>query len=360
MAASQASSFTRHSTRATATSSLRPESLTPFEPASQQRSLFDKTGETKKRDLFWGDAAGIRLVYRNVDIPFTVGWSTQGADAVIDDFGGSAYRRDILFVHVDNPWGDNAIHYRYGYDLSTTTGKITGGLSSDRTVPGWVGHETSGLGVAVESIGHESQKDMLLSWIDDPAGSNKVYYKVGWDINDDGNPAQWSSQRYVTTVDDRTYGLGVDLANIDGDSELDMILMWVGLSCRVYYKIGWDISTEGYPAYWSSTRDAFTIEGACLFGAGIRMADINANGILDAVAVVTRAYIGDYQQFKMLWDISSSGWFGGATAQFRTYVDGGAGAGVDVTSLQSSTPLEILLVGWFPDVWSDKVTYHWT
>lgn len=317
-------------------------------------------GETKKRDLFWGDAAGVRWVYGYGRLAFWVGWWTQGADAAIGYFGGLSYRRDILFVHVDNPGGENSIRYRYGYDLSTTTGEITGGYSSERTVPGWVGSETSGLGVAVKAIGHGSADDIFLAWVDNPSGADKIYYKVGWDIQSDGSPTEWSANRIVPySLLTNTFGLGADIANIDGDSALDLVLSWVGDNGAVYYRIGWDISTEGFPSSWSSLRVVYAVENWGL-GAGVRFADINYNGILDAVFAVTVNEIYPIARFKIAWDISSTGWFTSIISSFLPAGVGGAGLGVDVVSLHSASPLEILVVTAYDDYFSDRVYYSWT
>lgn len=320
-------------------------------------------GETKKRDLHWGDAAGVRFVYRYRRDAYSVGWYTQGADVEIGKFGGLSYRYDALIVHVDNPSGNNYIHYRYGYDLYPYTGEVSGGYSSDRTVPGSIGHETSGVGVAVGAIGDGSEDDMTLAWVDNPSGADKIYYKIGWDIQSDGNPSYWSYNRAVSgSLSTHTYGLGADLANIDGDSNLDLVLSWVGDDGAVYYKIGWDLSTQGWPSYWSSTRNVFAIERNWAFGAGVRFADIDANGGLDAVFQVTVRVGTDYlEHFKIAWDISSSGWFSGMTTTlYNTELRGGSGAGVGIVSLHYATPLEILMVAVEGLQFSDSVAYQWT
>jgi hypothetical protein len=67
-------------------------------------------------------------------------------------------------------------------------------------------------------------------WIDNPAGDNHGYYRVGQDVSGTGT-ATWTAARDTFPNDWRfvgtdTHGAGVTLLDADSDGRLDASFMW--------------------------------------------------------------------------------------------------------------------------------------
>jgi hypothetical protein len=93
------------------------------------------------------------------------------------------------------------------------------------TVEG-VGWEGQGADVAIANLDGDSRPDMVLMAYDNPAQANTFRYKIGWNLNSNGVASRWDNS-YVTVegVGWEGQGAGVAIANLDGNSLPDMVLM---------------------------------------------------------------------------------------------------------------------------------------
>jgi hypothetical protein len=68
-------------------------------------------------------------------------------------------------------------------------------------MPGGIGVETSGAGVALINIDTVSKLDMIVLWVNNPTGANTIYYRIAWNLDSTGTPASWSSTKSMPSSD---------------------------------------------------------------------------------------------------------------------------------------------------------------
>ncbi|SFJ38681.1 HEAT repeat domain-containing protein [Jannaschia pohangensis] len=212
-----------------------------------------------------------------------VGWEGAGAGATFAQIDSNP-RPDLIFMAYDDPARDNNFRYRIGFNVNAA-GQATSWSSDFIRVDG-LGWEGDGAGVAVGNIDGDSRPDMILMAYDDPTGANSFRYRVGKDLNSAGVAASWSGSIQVPGVGHKGAGAAVALAQLDGDSRPDMILMAYddpvrGNSFR--YRVGLNLNSNGIATAWSSsylTAPGVGWEGQ---GAGMDVTDLDGNGVPDVI-----------------------------------------------------------------------------
>ncbi|HEX7031639.1 MAG TPA: hypothetical protein VF172_01430 [Nitrososphaera sp.] len=88
-----------------------------------------------------------------------------------------------------------------------------------------IGDESQGLGIAfADTPDSGTVPEMFVFWVDNPFGANKVYYKIGWNINTSGDPSSWSARIDPGIAPgDETQGLGISIGNWLGTSNQDIM-----------------------------------------------------------------------------------------------------------------------------------------
>jgi len=200
-----------------------------------------------------------------------VGWEGQGADVAIANLDGDS-RPDMVLMAYDNPAQANTFRYRIGWNLNSN-GVATRWDNDYVTVQG-VGWEGQGAGIAIANLDGDSRPDMVLMAYDNPAEANTFRYRVGWNLNSNGVAARWDND-YVTVegVGWEGQGAGVAIANLDGNSRPDMVLMAYDNPAEANtfrYKIGWNLNSNGAAARWDS--GFVTVEGVGWEGQGAGVA----------------------------------------------------------------------------------------
>src|SRR5262249_33086973 len=61
-------------------------------------------------------------------------------------------------------------------------GNVTGGWSDPIQVPGWFGSENQGGGIAAGDLNGDHILEFVVFHIDHPSGGNHGYYRVGWNL----------------------------------------------------------------------------------------------------------------------------------------------------------------------------------
>lgn len=98
---------------------------------------------------------------------------------------------------------------------------------------------------------------LVVAHVDNPAGANRVYHRVGSNLGLDGSAqGEWTAQIAdpQPVLGDNTAGIGIALADISGNGTLDMLVLTVtadAASSIASYVIGWDLGADGTPARWS-------------------------------------------------------------------------------------------------------------
>lgn len=215
-------------------------------------------------------------------IPGWFGDETADGDVALADINGSG-RPDLIVAHVDAPGGENRGWYRVGRDLNLA-GIVAGGWIDPRPVPGWFGDETQGTGVAVGDISATGRPDIVFFHVDAPGGENQGWYRIGWDLNAEGEPiGGWTEVKQVPGwFGAETAGAGVALADLSGSGQPDLVVFHIdnpGGENQGYYRIGWDLDDNGDPAGgWTGFKAVPGWFGAETAGAGVAAVTAASHG----------------------------------------------------------------------------------
>lgn len=283
------------------------------------------------------DIEGVRRLYGS---PTTnsfslngLGHSADGAGLAVAHLDGNS-TPDAVFMAYDAPSGANNIRYRVVHDLDHD-GK-PGRMGRNYQVPG-MGHQGEGAGLAIGDIDGNGRPDLVVMVIDAPRGRNQFRYKVGYDLNAQGEAARWSPNYHVTGPGDRTEGGGVALADINGDGRLDLVLMALNApqgQNEYFYKIGFGIGHDGKVAdgNWQ-VSERLPGQGHSADGAGITVADLDNNGKLDIVLMSYDAPSGpNNYRYRILWDVDLNGRSPHGSTARHMRGRGHSGEGADVTA----------------------------
>jgi hypothetical protein len=198
----------------------------------------------------WGTWSGAHSV------PGWFGDEDQGAGVAIGNINGNS-QPDLIVFHIDNPDGENAGYYRIGWDLDTNA-LPTGSWSNIKQVPGWFGWEDQGGGIAITDINGNSQPDLIVFHIDNPDGENAGYYRIGWDLDINGDTSNWSNIKQVPGwFGWEDQGGDISIWDFNNNNRPDLIVFHIdnpGGENAGYYRIGWDLDINGDTSNWSNIK----------------------------------------------------------------------------------------------------------
>jgi hypothetical protein len=186
------------------------------------------------------------------------GAENQGAGIAMWDINGSG-RPDMVVFHIDDPAGENVGGYRIGWDLDVSADPL-GGWSQVKTVPGWFGAEDQGAGIAMWDISGSGRPDLVVLHLDNPGGENAGYYRIGWDLDANGDPqGGWSPIKPVPGwFGGEDQGADIALIDVNLSGRPDLVVGHLdnpGGDNHAYYRIGWDLDVNGDPqGGWSPIK----------------------------------------------------------------------------------------------------------
>ena len=181
-------------------------------------------------------------------------------------------------------------------------------------VPGWFGAEDQGADVALADISANGVADLVVLHVDNPGGENHGYYRIGWNLDANGNPTGgWSSVFAIPGwfgAEDQ--GAGLAIADINGNGRPDLVVFHVdnpGGENHGYYRIGWNLDTAGnVTGGWSPIRQVPGWFGSEDQGAGIAIADISGNGRPDLVVFHIDNPGGEnHGYYRIGWNLDAAG-----------------------------------------------------
>ena len=98
---------------------------------------------------------------------------------------------DLIVVHVDNAPGANRAYYRHG-TMVDSNGQVRSGWSAPQPIGGWLGAETQGAGVAVGYFRGDTLPSLFVLHVDKVTGGNRAYLHVGRGLKRSGQiTGQW-------------------------------------------------------------------------------------------------------------------------------------------------------------------------
>jgi hypothetical protein len=207
------------------------------------------------------------------------GESQVGGGADIADIDRNGVP-DLVLMSVDDPQGANSFRYFIGWNLNANGQPAS--WSGKFQLDG-LGYDNSGGGLALGDLDGNGQPEMVLMAIDNPAGPNSFWYRIGRNLDQGGNAASWTGNIAAPfTVGDLSSGGGAALADLNGNGKPDLVLMDIDSPAGPNFfwcYVGWDIDVNGNAVSWSSFTGPSL--GNMTSGGGTAIGDIDRNGILD-------------------------------------------------------------------------------
>ena len=294
-------------------------------------------------------------------IPGWIGDESQGAGSDYYDIDGNG-KPDYVFAWINNPDGENHIHYRIGWNPWEDGN--TNSWSDTYVVGGSdIGWEDSGLGVAVTELNGNSTPELVVAWVANPSGENWDAYKIGWDLTSAGQASSWSAKKSILgSVGSDTGGVGLDIYDLNGNGHPEMFFGWIDNLSGVnkgYYRMGWDLDANGDSDNWwiypKHLEGAFGTQDS---GLGLTLADMDNSGRPELVAAWVRNLEGrdewayafsddlDHNGYVSLWAPGS-----GVPSWLNSHT---AGAALASANLNHGDDLPELTISWIDDLEPDN------
>jgi hypothetical protein len=239
------------------------------------------------------------------------GWGDETAeiDIAVADLSGTG-QNDLVVFRIDDPQGANSGYIHIGRNLDQN-GIVSGGWSAPVKIPLDFGSQSEGAGIAITHLNFKDETDILLFRIDNPEGQNLGSYAVGRKLQKDGH-AGWGYWRDVPgPFGEHNAGAGIAVARLPGHGSC-LIVFFIDNPTgenRAYYRIGWDLDEDGvvkggwspwieFPGWWGEEAQ----------GAGIAAGDMTGSGDVDLVIFnIDHPTTGNRGYFRVAWALGADG-----------------------------------------------------
>jgi hypothetical protein len=192
-----------------------------------------------------------------IDVPDWFSFENQGAGITIADIDGDG-KQDLIVFMIDNPPGQNGGFYRVGKALDVN-GNVTGGWEPWIAIPDWFSFENQHGGIAVADLDGDGRPELLLIMVDNPPGQNRGIYRIGLKLDGQGNvTGGWTPWIDVPDwFSWENQGASIAVADLDGTGKHDLIVFQIDNAVdqnQAFYKIGKNVDINGNIAEWSLWR----------------------------------------------------------------------------------------------------------
>lgn len=263
-------------------------------------------------------------------------------------------KKQTLKAYIDNYIKSKEVCSISLYPSTTGTRQVSG-----------LGHINQGAGVAIGDIDKNGRSDMILMGIDNPKGKNNFWYKVLYDIDENGYYSKESSILSISAEGWENSGGDIALCDLNNNGILDMVLLCTdkpttaGRAYRWYY-VAYDLKPDGHYNSLSSLNTLLEL-GFFYDGAGIDICDINKNGTPDLLMMVYDAPEGENSfRYQIAFDLQSNGNYLSLSPVYEVPGLGhdGDGAGVAVGDIDNNGTLDILFMALDAPSGKDKFVYE--
>ncbi len=264
-------------------------------------------------------------------------------------------KKQTLKAYIDNYIKSKEVYSISLYPSTTGTRQVSG-----------LGHINQGAGVAIGDIDKNGRPDMILMGIDNPKGKNNFWYKVLYDIDENGYYSKESSILSISAEGWENSGGDIALCDLNNNGILDMVLLCTdkpttaGRAYRWYY-VAYDLKPDGHYNSLSSLNTNLDELGFFYDGAGIDICDINKNGTPDLLMMVYDAPEGENSfRYQIAFDLQSNGNYLSLSPVYEVPGLGhdGDGAGVAVGDIDNNGTLDILFMALDAPSGKDKFVYE--
>jgi hypothetical protein len=220
------------------------------------------------------------------DIPGWVGEQTQGGGITVAYNPNNS--TNLVSFHIDHPAGGNKGYFKLGSNFIESSGKASQ-WSGPNQIPGWFGDNNQGGGIAATPLNGGSEVNLVVFHLDSPGGGNNGYFRVGKNLNFDTCAIDsWTNPVAIPGwFGASTAAADIALADIKGNGNLDLIVFHVDNPAggnKGYYRIGWNLNVDkGTVDSWSDIMEIPGWFGDNTQGGGIAVADITNSGQLDLI-----------------------------------------------------------------------------
>lgn len=263
-------------------------------------------------------------------------------------------KKQTLKAYIDNYIKSKEVCSISLYPSTTGTRQVSG-----------LGHINQGAGVAIGDIDKNGRPDMILMGIDNPKGKNNFWYKVLYDIDENGYYSKESSILSISAEGWENSGGDIALCDLNNNGILDMVLLCTdkpttaGRAYRWYY-VAYDLKPDGH---YNSLSSLNTLDELGFFydGAGIDICDINKNGTPDLLMMVYDAPEGENSfRYQIAFDLQSNGNYLSLSPVYEVpgFGHDGDGAGVAVGDIDNNGTLDILFMALDAPSGKDKFVYE--
>lgn len=265
-------------------------------------------------------------------------------------------KKQTLKAYIDNYIKSKEVCSISLYPSTTGTRQVSG-----------LGHINQGAGVAIGDIDKNGRPDMILMGIDNPKGKNNFWYKVLYDIDENGYYSKESSILSISAEGWENSGGDIALCDLNNNGILDMVLLCTdkpttaGRAYRWYY-VAYDLKPDGH---YNSLSSLNTLDELGFFydGAGIDICDINKNGTPDLLMMVYDAPEGENSfRYQIAFDLQSNGNYLSLSPVYEVpglgHDGDGDGAGVAVGDIDNNGTLDILFMALDAPSGKDKFVYE--
>ena len=245
-------------------------------------SDFGQINGQTERVSAWSD--GAKYIYYEVDSWATyfggpeTGDKPGGLGIALTELNGNG-KPELIVAWVEDPAGDNNAYYSVGWDIPANPTN----WSAKKQIPGWVGGSTQGAALDIHDVNGNGRPEIFFGWIDNPAGTNHGYYRVGWDLDTNGDSSNWwpNPRPIEGNFGDGNGGMGLTIADSDGDGDLDLVAAWgreaeEAGQWELGYSIGQDLQGSSFVESWAPGHPIPVPPEHKVVGATVASADLVA------------------------------------------------------------------------------------
>lgn len=247
------------------------------------------------------------------DIPMDQNSSTGGSVAIADfDKNG---KDDFIFAYMSLSPQDSKIYYKICYDFNGDGQSYRNSNILQLNVPGEAIDRNSGMSIACTDLNNNGIPDVIFMYATNKRadGGRKICYYVAFDMNANGIPAFISPKYEIEPLGSLYDGLGIDVYDFNGNGTPDIIYGVCDAPANkpnnFRYKIGYDLNSSGQITGGHTSQTQIEGLGTIANGMGIKVADIDNNGVPDIMFMAVDAPYNAFNNFRyrILWNVNQYG-----------------------------------------------------